>query len=130
MKQIVLVHDQQESATPRKSFLEVSGYGVTLVANGGEALTRIDELKPDLVLVDVLLEGLNGFEVCRKLRDSYGPDELPVLLSSAIYRSRIYRDEAVAAGAQGYILKPCEPDELVREVAQALARSEAARGVA
>lgn len=127
MKQIALVHDQQESATPRKSFLEVSGYGVRLISNGDEAVESIKEDKPDLVLMDILLEGKNGFEVCRKLRETWGPDELPVLLSSTIYRSRIYRDEANNAGAQGYILKPCEPDELVREVAQALARSEGAR---
>jgi len=128
MKNIVLVHDKQDAATPRKSFLEVSGYSVRLVANGDDAFEEIDKDRPDLALIDVLLEGLNGFELCRKLREKWGPDELPVLLSSGIYRSRIYRDEAVAAGAQGYILKPCEPDELVREVSQALARSEAARG--
>lgn len=127
MKKIVLVHDQQESATPRKSFLEVSGYGVHLVSNGDQALEEIGNAKPDLVLMDVLLEGRNGFDVCRKLRETWGPDELPVLLSSGIYRSRIYRDEANNAGAQGYILKPCEPDELVREVSQILERSAAAR---
>lgn len=128
MKQIVLVHDQQESSTPRKSFLEVSGYGVHLLSNGDEVLQHLEESMPDLLLMDVLLEGTNGFEVCRKVREKWGPDDLPILLSSGIYRSRIYRDEASAAGAQGYILKPCEPDELVREVAQALTRSEAARG--
>jgi DNA-binding response OmpR family regulator len=125
MKKIVLVHDHQEAATPRKSFLEVSGYNVQLIGNGDDAFEEIDEDLPDLVLIDVLLEGLNGFDLCRKLREKWGPDDLPVLLSSGIYRSRIYRDEASNAGAQGYILKPCEPDELVREVSQALARAEA-----
>jgi DNA-binding response OmpR family regulator len=124
MKNILLVHDQQESATPRKSFLEVSGYAVDLVGHGDEVLLRVEAQRPDLVLMDVLLEGPNGFEVCRRLRSKWGPDELPILLSSGIYRSRIYRDEATNAGAQGYILKPCEPDELVREVSEILARVE------
>jgi DNA-binding response OmpR family regulator len=126
MKDILIVHDRQESNQLRKSYLEMSGFAVEVTYDAANLVERLEKKMPALVLMDVLLEGPNGFELCREIRKRWGPDELIVLLTSGIYRSRIYRDEATAAGAQGYILKPCEPDELVREVSLALARKETA----
>jgi DNA-binding response OmpR family regulator len=128
MREILLVHDHQESPALRKGYLEVSGYAVALASNGADALERIERKRPALVLMDVLIDGPNGFEICRRMRGKWGPNELPIVLTSGVYRSRIYRDEATAAGAQGYVLKPCEPDELVREISAILARIDARKG--
>ena len=125
MKDILIVHDRQEANQLRKSYLEMSGFAVDVTYEAPNLIERLEKKMPALVLMDVLLEGPNGFDLCREIRKRWGPDELIVLLTSGIYRSRIYRDEAVAAGAQGYILKPCEPDELVREVSLALERKSA-----
>lgn len=126
MKDILIVHDRQEANQLRKSYLEMSGFTVEVTYDAVNLIERLEKKLPALVLMDVLLEGPNGFELCREIRKRWGPDQVAVLLTSGIYRSRIYRDEATAAGAQGYILKPCEPDELVREVSLVLARHETA----
>ena len=116
MQQIFLVHDQQESPTPRKANLEVAGFEVVLMKSGEEALKALKLKKPALVLMDVLLDGKNGFEICRAIRDRAAPGEVPIILCSNIYRSRIYRDEATAAGAQRYLLQPMLVEEIVAHV--------------
>jgi len=120
MQEIFLVHDVQESAATRTSFLEMSGYHVVAMKSGLDCLERLEKHKPALVLMDVLIEGLNGFETCRRIRAKFKPEELPVILGSTIYRSRIYRDEALKAGAQRYLLRPIKLDDLVKHVSEVL----------
>lgn len=116
MQHIFLVHDQQESPATRKANLELAGFEVSLMKSGEEVLKALAAKKPSLVLMDVLLDGKNGFEVCRAIRERCAPGEVPVILCSHIYRSRIYRDEANAAGAQRYLLQPMKIEELVANV--------------
>ncbi|MBK7877434.1 MAG: response regulator [Planctomycetes bacterium] len=120
MHEIYFVHDQQESPAPRKRFLELSGFRVTLFESGTELLTALSEHKPDLILMDVLLPGPHGFDVCRLIRHQYDAAELPVILTSDVYRSRAYRDEASACGAQAYLLRPIDLADLVAETAKAI----------
>lgn len=120
MLEIYFVHDQQESPAPRKRFLELSGFRVTLFESGTELLTALAEHKPDLILMDVLLPGPHGFDVSRLIRHQYDASELPVILMSDIYRARAYRDEALACGAQAYLLRPFDLAELVTEATQAI----------
>ena len=116
MKQIAFVHDQQESPAPRVQFLEQYGYQVNLFANVAECLDVIRQDKPDLLLLDILLEGENGFEFTRSVRRFYSSSDLPIILMSKIYRSRAFREEAKSAGAQAYFLRPVKLEELAREV--------------
>lgn len=116
MKQIAFVHDQQESPAPRTQFLEQYGYEVNLYTSCADAIDAIRENKPDLLLLDILLEGENGFEFTRSVRRFYSSAELPVILMSKIYRSRAFREEAKSAGAQAYFLRPVKLEELAREV--------------
>ncbi len=120
MQEIFLVHDEQESAATRKSFLEMAGYNVTMMRSGAELIEALEARVPALVLMDVLLEGPTGFEVCRQVRARFASQKLPILLSCTLYRSRVYRDEALAAGAQGYILRPVNLEDLVEQVAEVL----------
>ena len=69
-----------------------------------------------MILMDVLLEGINGFDACRKIRTLLDPEQMPIILGSHVYRSRVYREEAQAAGAQRYLRYPMDPDELVLAV--------------
>jgi CheY-like chemotaxis protein len=120
MKQIYLVHDELETPWVRQHFLESSGYQVTAFKSGVECRNALAEKKPDLVLMDVLIEGRNGFEVCRQIRREISAEDLPIVLCSEIYRSRLFQDEAINAGAQRYVLKPCRLDELVQIVSEIL----------
>lgn len=118
MQQIYFVHDQQESPAARKTNLEFAGFEVVLMRSGEEVLKALAIQKPALVLMDVLLDGKNGFDVCRAIRERVAPNDVPVILCSHIYRSRIYRDEASAAGAQRYLLLPMKVEELVANVTE------------
>ena len=126
-QEILFVHDHQESPTPRKNHLEMLGFQVTLLKNLDDCLKALAARKPALILMDVLLEGKNGFEACRAIRDRVTQAEVPIILCSHIYRSRIYRDEANAAGAQRYLLMPAKPEDLGAAVTELTAGSARAR---
>ena len=74
--------------------------------DGEEAPLLVGELLPDLVLIDALLEGCNGFELCRRLRALFRPEELPLVLASRIYRSSLYAEAAPAAVPQKTMSRP------------------------
>lgn len=120
MKTIYYVHDQQGQPASVAHFLELSGYKVELCPSGDQCLEMLTRAVPSLILMDVLLEGRNGFDVCRAIRQHFAPEALPVVLCSAIYRSRIYREEAMHAGAQLYVLKPVKFDELTHMIHELL----------
>jgi CheY-like chemotaxis protein len=128
MQEIFFVYDPHDAATQRKNYLESSGFVVTPMRSGLECLERLPSHKPGLVLLDVLIEGPNGFEICRRIRNMYKPHELPVVLCSTIYRSRIYRDEAALVGAQRYLLSPVRPEDLLRSVTEAIENRMAPQG--
>jgi len=126
MQEIFFVCDNQESPEDRRSFLEMSGYQVSLMQSGDECLDRLAKTRPALVLMEILLEGANGFDVCRKIRQKYAAAAVPVILCSGIYRGRAYRDEALTAGAQRYIVLPMELEEFADAVQEVLQESKAA----
>jgi len=125
MQEILFVHDFQESPVTRKNCLEMSGFQVTLLKSGDECLKRLTQRKPALVLMDILLEGMNGFGCCRAIREIVTPEEVPIVLCSHIYRSRLYRDEALAVGAQRYLLLPMKPEELLKQLIELTASKDA-----
>ena len=108
------------SATWCATYLERDGYRVTLVRSGEEGLAELDRLRPDLVILDVGLPGIDGFEVCRYIRRS---SETPVIMLTA-------RDEEVdrvlglELGADDYVPKPFSPRELVARVKAVLRRTQ------
>jgi CheY-like chemotaxis protein len=118
--EIVLVHDAQESPTTRKGWLEMAGFQVTLLRGGKELLDLLPQRRPALVLMDVLIEGINGFEMCREVRRRWPAQEVPILLASHIYRGRAYREMAASLGAQRYLLLPIKRDDLLDAVTSTL----------
>ncbi len=120
MKKIFLVHDSQEDSWSRQDYLEQAGYEVTSIPSDVQCLELLTAGRPDLIVMDILIEGRNGFEVCRDIRRTIAPAEMPIILCSEIYRSNQFREEGRNAGAQAYVLKPCEPAELLREIQRAL----------
>jgi two-component system sensor histidine kinase ChiS len=121
MHHVYFAHDQQESPTPRRLALELSGCKVTCFTNGAALLEALARELPDVLVLDVLLEGRNGFEVCRALRSAHPAAALPVILGSPIYVSSAYAEEALKAGAQRYLARPCQPEELVALVSELIA---------
>ena len=130
MTTIYFASDKQESPIPRRHALESAGYRVRHFTSSAALLAAVEEQRPDLVLLDDLLAGTNGFEVCRILRESNSAPVLPIVLCSMIYRSRVYREEAERLEVQGYVLRPVTPEDLLAEVLRVLghAPGSSARG--
>ena len=121
MRTIFFAHDQQEAPDARKNYLEMAGYTVRLFKSQRELLAAFKETIPDLVLLDVLIEGRNGFETALELSQRYPERNFPIVLCSHVYRPRVFREEALRCGAQDYLLLPLPLDEFLRRVNQAVA---------
>lgn len=102
MKTIYYCHDNQKNHRPRCNDLEVVGYEVKLATNSVELNRLIAQQTPDLVLLDVLLDGKDGFSICRELLNTDGPRP-PVILFAGVYSRAGFRDEANRLGASAYL---------------------------
>ena len=105
-KQKILIVEDEESLLKLESILLTSkGYDVRGVSNGREALEAIAEEKPDLVLLDIMLPEIDGFEVCQRIKENPATKEIPVvMLTAKKSREDMARGEKV--GADWYITKP------------------------
>jgi CheY-like chemotaxis protein len=121
MRTIFFAHDQQEPPDARKNYLEMAGYSVRLFKTSRDLLGAFKESRPDLVLIDVLIEGRNGFETALEINQQYPERNFPIVICSNIYRPRQFREEALRSGAQDYLLLPLPFEEFLRRVNQALA---------
>lgn len=116
-KLVLLVHDDLESPLARKHLLELAGYRVRAMQRVDDCLRAIHEAtRPALVMTDVLVHGATGFELCTRVREEFTPAELPVLITTSLFRDAVYREEATRVGAGSYLVRPIDPRELLREV--------------
>jgi CheY-like chemotaxis protein len=115
---VLVADDDQPLCDLLKEFLEEEGYAVTCVRTGPAALARIEAGGLDLALVDWRLPGLAGPDVCRRARQAERPDarRLPIVVASA--SGELERNAALAAGADEYVTKPFELDELLATLAR------------
>jgi DNA-binding response OmpR family regulator len=117
---ILLVEDEQSIATLVSLYLSNEGYVVEHVADGSLALAAVERLKPALVILDLMLPGMDGVEICRRLRQS--GDELPIMMLTA-RDTEIDRVLGLELGADDYVAKPFSPRELVARVKAILRRA-------
>ncbi len=122
---ILVVDDDPKVLALMRRGLAFEGYAVDLAADGAEALAMARDHPPDLVVLDVMLPGLDGLEVCRRLRAA-DPD-LPVLMLTA--RGRVPdRVAGLDAGADDYLVKPFAFDELLARIRALLRRARPTEG--
>src|SRR5690349_16383337 len=118
---VLVVEDEAALATMLRYNLEKQGFRVEEAADGQEALTRIAEIQPDIVLLDWMLPAMSGLEVCRQIRRRSGTRDLPVIMLTA----RIEDQDAVRGldtGADDYITKPFSTDALLARMRALLRR--------
>lgn len=116
---VLVVEDEDNIAIALDYLLTREGYDHDRVANGGEALGRIRDTRPDLVLLDVMLPEVSGYEICQGVRLDPALSAVKVLMMTA-RGSAIERKKGMALGADGFITKPFELKELRQEVRRLL----------
>ena len=116
---ILVVDDEEEIRTVLRLTLTRTGYDVREAEDGESALESIQDNLPDLILLDVLMPGMDGFEVCRRIRGGTETAHIPILMLSAKTDTRS-RQKGILAGATKYLTKPIAPAQLVQHVDDAL----------
>jgi two-component system phosphate regulon response regulator PhoB len=120
MKRLLIVEDQSEIRMLIQMALEFEGFEVHEAADGDAALALLRTLRPDLLLLDVLMPGsVNGLEVCRRVKADPAHQGARIVMLSA--RSQASdRQAGLAAGADAYLVKPFMPSDLVRLIGKLL----------
>ncbi|MDX1412565.1 MAG: response regulator [Candidatus Promineifilaceae bacterium] len=119
-KKILVVDDEVAIRTMLRLTLVRAGYEVTEAENGEDALQKVSEDAPRLVLLDVMMPGMDGFAVCEQLRSDPQTADIPVIIFSAKTDARSKR-EGKRVGATKYLTKPLTPEQLLFHVEDVLA---------
>ena len=118
MSKILIIEDETSIADLERDYLELSGFEVEICNDGDSGLTKALEEDVDLLILDLMLPGLNGFEICRQVREQ---KNLPIIMVSA-KKDDIDKIHGLGLGADDYMTKPFSPSELVARVKAHLAR--------
>lgn len=116
---VLIVDDTRTTQFLHRKLLETEDYEVEVAADGREALDKVLIFRPDLVLMDVMMPGIDGIECCRRIRQLEGFLDLKIMMvTSTAESSRI--DDAFRAGCDDYVVKPVDKDVLLFKVQKLL----------
>ena len=125
-EKILVIEDDPATSRLVDYALRHEGYQVTTAANGLAGMRKVQEEKPDLLILDVMLPGMDGFEVCHRLRSEPDTASVLILMFSA-KAQEIDKNTGLKVGADDYLPKPAAPAEIVRRVAVLLEKKSSAR---
>jgi len=117
MKTALVVEDSATDMDRVTRALQQAGYTVTSVTSAEDAVPQIGQKKPDLIVLDVVLPGQSGFELCRQLKSDPGTSSIPIVMCST-KDTDADKMWGSMLGADAYIAKPLDPDELNRALVQ------------
>ncbi|WP_286231711.1 response regulator transcription factor [Neobacillus mesonae] len=118
MKRILIIEDDKSIAELERDYLEIEGFSVEIALTGDAGLTKALAEEVDLVLLDLMLPGIDGFQICKEIRSE---KDIPILMVSA-KKEDIDKIRGLGLGADDYIVKPFSPSELVARVKAHIAR--------
>lgn len=115
-KTILLVEDNPVNRRLAEFLLRSQGYHVRAATNALEAFEMVEKERPDLIVMDIQLPGMDGLEAARKLKEQPRTAEIPVVAVTS-YAMKGDREKALAAGCVGYVTKPIDKNTFIQEVA-------------
>ena len=114
-KKVLIVDDEVNIVISLEFLMEQAGYTVDVARSGDEALAKVAEFRPDLILLDVMLPGINGFDICQRIRQTPAWQHMKVVMLTAKGRE-VEITKGLALGADAYITKPFSTKALLAEV--------------
>lgn len=118
-KHILIVDDYPDAVEIWALYLGARGYRVSTASDGEQAIAQAERLLPDLIVLDLELPRLSGFDVARHLRANPETQSIPLIAATG-YSHQCQLDRARDAGFDQIVIKPCDPDDLEREIARHL----------
>ena len=120
-KKILIIEDDPATQRLVDYSLKQEGYQIISASNGLEGIRKALGESPDLIILDVMLPGMDGFEICYRLRSEPSTANLPILMFSA-KAQEIDKDTGIKVGADDYLTKPSAPADIVNHVNKLLAK--------
>ena len=119
-RKLVIIDDDRMTLRMLEELLSQEGVKIFGVRDGFEGLKLILEEVPDVVISDVLVPGLDGFDLCRKIKENPGLAKTKVILMSAVFKGYYYKNDIRESGADDFFIKPIQTDVLKKRVAEFL----------
>ncbi len=123
---IVIVDDDADTRRLLEAFAATEGYAATSAGSGDEALSLVDAAPPDLILLDAVMPGIDGFETCRRIKQREGTAHIPVIFMTGLSDTE-HVVQGLAAGGVDYVTKPLVLDELAARIRVHLGNARTAR---
>lgn len=120
-RKILVVDDDPDQLEVARWSLKKAGFAIGTAANGVDALVKTRSVLPDLIVLDLMLPELNGFDICRTLRKDPATASIPIIMLTGM-RSEFSRLAGLESGVNLFLTKPYNPDELVSKVEEMLKR--------
>ncbi|MBE7556622.1 MAG: response regulator [Anaerolineales bacterium] len=114
-KKVLIVDDETNIVISLEFLMEQAGYELRIAPNGREALEQVAAFAPDLILLDVMMPHINGFDVCRRIRENPAWQNIKIIMLTAKGRE-VEMAKGLALGADAYITKPFSTKELLAQV--------------
>lgn len=121
MSKVLLVEDSQTQRAYVSDMLTIHGLKVGIACDGIEALKQINLFEPDLILLDIVMPRMNGYEVCRRLKSDFITHNVPVVIYS-LKQQEFDVYWGIKQGADAYLAKPFQENELISTIKQLLRR--------
>ncbi|MBU0544231.1 MAG: response regulator [Proteobacteria bacterium] len=118
-EKVLIADDEQSIVVPLEFLMEQKGYKVMAAYNGEEAIEKIISFNPDLILLDIMLPIIDGFEVCQMIRSNPNWKDIKIIFVSAMGRE-VDIAKGLALGADAYITKPFANAEIIQKVREVL----------
>ena len=118
-KKVLIVDDDELMRVVLKRNVILSGYDVIVATNGQLAMQKIEEVTPDLIVVDLVMPDMNGFEMCRLIRSNERTKHIPIIIISGL-QGQSDLDEAKLVGANVFMAKPVKSEEFINHMKRLL----------
>lgn len=119
---VLMADDDKMLIDMYKERLELAGYKVTIARNGEEAIGKVKEIKPDIIMLDIMMPKVNGYEALASIKSDPQTKNIPVIMLSALMRD-FNREKAVEAGADDYLIKSeAMPSDVITKIEQVLCK--------